>query len=63
MTTKKAPTSKPAVKKAPAKPRRVELVNTDKSNGPIGQIARPFEKDAANWLGKGWKRKSAGNAE
>lgn len=59
----KATTSKPAAKKAPAQPQRVELVNMDKRNGPVGQIARPFEKDAAAWLGKGWQRKSAGNAD
>lgn len=63
MTTKKAPTRKPAAKKASTKPQRAELVNMDKRNGPIGQIARPFEKDVAAWLGKGWQRTSAGNAE
>ncbi|NKX40345.1 hypothetical protein HGG71_02555 [Rhodobacteraceae bacterium R_SAG2] len=63
MTTKKAPTRKPAAKRAPAKPQRAELVNMDKRNGPIGQIARPLEKDVAAWLGKGWQRTSAGNAE
>lgn len=53
----------PTAEKAVATPRRAELVNTDKRNGPVGQIARPLEKDAAAWLDKGWARKSAGNAE
>ncbi len=63
MTTRKTPTTKTAAPKAPTKPARAELVNMDKRNGPVGQIARPLEKDAAAWLGKGWQRKSAGNAE
>jgi hypothetical protein len=45
-------------KKAPAKPRRVTLVHP-KMKGE----ARPFEKDKAVWLAKGWIPKSAGNAE
>lgn len=55
--------SQPTVRKATAKPQRVELVNTDKRNGTIGQTARPFETDLDAWLAKGWTRKSAGNAE
>lgn len=59
MTTKKTTTSKPAARKAPANPRRVEVI--DKR----GNIARPYEKDIDAWLGKGWQRveASAGNAE
>lgn len=49
--------------RTPKKPQRAELVNTDKRNGKIGQIARPLEKDAPAWLGKGWQRKSAGSAD
>lgn len=64
MTAKKT-TPRPARKAAPQKPKRVELVNTDRRNGVIGEIARPLEKDIDAWLGKGWKRveKSAGSAE
>ncbi|MEP1330558.1 hypothetical protein [Pseudophaeobacter sp.] len=63
MTTKKPTTRKAPARKAPAKPERVELVNTKRQNGTVGAIARPLEKDVAAWLGKGWQRKSAGNAE
>ncbi|WP_152618409.1 hypothetical protein [Leisingera sp. ANG-Vp] len=49
--------------KAATAPKRVELVNTNKRNGQIGQTARPLETDAAAWLAKGWARKTAGNAE
>lgn len=66
MTKKKAATSLRAEAGATIgeqKPQRVELVNADKRNGRIGEVARPFEKDVAAWLGKGWQRKSAGNAE
>jgi len=52
-------------KPAPAPVKRVELVNTDKRNGRVGQTAAPLETELDAWLGKGWKRveKSAGNAE
>lgn len=62
MTDEPAQEAKPKPR-APKKPQRAELVNMDKRNGQIGQIARPLEKDAAAWLGKGWQRKSAGSAE
>ena len=60
MTTKKTTNSKPS---EPTGPKRVELVNTKRQNGPIGATAHPLEKDIDAWLAKGWARKSAGNAE
>ena len=40
-----------------SKPKRATLVHPNMKGE-----AKPFEKDAAAWLAKGWKRK-AGNAE
>lgn len=56
--------TKPKAKPKPRKPQRVEMVNTDKRNGLLGAVARPFEGDTPKWEARGWKRaKSAGNAE
>lgn len=50
-------TEAPTKSTSRAKPAtRVELVNAERSNGPIGATARVFEKDIDAWLAKGWTR-------
>lgn len=48
MKKKNAP--EPIAAPEPRKPQRVEIINNS------GAIARPFEKDLASWLAKGWRR-------
>ena len=44
----------PETPKAVAKPARVRLKNTKASNGTVGAIATPLQKDAAAWRAIGW---------
>ena len=37
-------------------PRRILLINTNKSNGDIGATASPLETEIAQWLALGWTR-------
>ena len=52
MKTEKLPEPPKAFVKP--KPERVTVVNNSKANGVLGQTARPYAKDVAAWVAKGW---------
>ena len=50
MARKKPATADPKA----STPKRVTLKNTNATNGAIGAIAKPLQKDAAAWRAIGW---------